>query len=101
MKIIAVAHRSPNRLAEGFLETEAKKVLPRVAEDVVREVYSRHDGKCAVLLLEADSLEDAERRFQELSFVQNDLLRDLRRRAVYGDRRPRRSSDAQDVRSPL
>ena len=77
VKIIAIAHRNQQKPAEAFaphMEREAKKVLSLMAEDFVREVYSRNDGKGAIFVLEAESVEVVERRFGELPFVQNDLL---------------------------
>lgn len=77
MKIIAIAHRNQEKPPEAFaphMEREAKKVLSLMAEDVVREVYSRHDGKGAIFVLEAASVEAVEARFSELPFVQNGLL---------------------------
>lgn len=77
MKIIAVAHRNQEKPAEAFaphMAPEAKKVLSLMAEDLVREVYSRNDGKGAIFVLEAESVAAVEQRLQELPFVQNGLL---------------------------
>ena len=77
MKIIVIAHRNKERPAEDFtplLEAEAKKALQLVAEDFFREIYSRVDGNGAVMVVEAGSVEEVEKRLQELPFVQNGLL---------------------------
>ncbi|MDX1710199.1 MAG: hypothetical protein R3316_03575 [Rhodovibrionaceae bacterium] len=77
MKMILIAHRNQSRPKEDFepwFEPEAKKALSLMAEDFFREIYSRADGKGAVMVVEADTVEEVERRLQELPFVQNDLL---------------------------
>ena len=63
MKIIAIAHRSETHGAEDFaphLAAEANHALGLYAQEIVREIYSRADGKGAVLVLEAKD-EDAAR----------------------------------------
>lgn len=77
MKIIAVATRSEKFAPEDFaplLPAEAKKALSLFAEDVVREIYSREDGKGAVLVLEAASAEEAQARLAELPLAEAGML---------------------------
>lgn len=63
MKIIAVAHRSEDHAPEDFaphLEAESAQSLKLFAAETLREIYSRADGKGAVMVLEAED-EDAAR----------------------------------------
>ncbi len=77
MKIVVVAHRNEDRPPEDFapyLEAEAKKALQLVAEDFVREIYSRADGKGAVLIVEAADEEEVRRRLADLPLIRQGLL---------------------------
>ncbi|HUT47924.1 MAG TPA: hypothetical protein VM325_01180 [Alphaproteobacteria bacterium] len=75
MKIFVIATRSgdPDEIAK-LLEPEAKIALQMVADDFVREIYSRKDGRGAVLVVEADSLEGAQERLGKLPLVAAKLL---------------------------
>lgn len=77
MKIIVIAHRSqkvpPDELAR-HLPAEGKRALQFVAEDFVREIYSRKDGKGAVLILEAESEAAARARLADLPLVKLGML---------------------------
>jgi hypothetical protein len=78
MKIVIVNHRSEDHGPEDFapyLTPEAKKAFELMEEDFIRELYSRQDGKGAVLVVEADSEEDARARMAELPLVKAGLLR--------------------------
>ncbi len=77
MKIVIVNHRSEEHGPEDFapyLTPEAKKAFDLMEEDFIRELYSRRDGKGAVLVVEADSEEDARARMAELPLVKAGLL---------------------------
>lgn len=77
MKIVVVATRSENHSTEDFaplLPGEAKKALQLVAADVFREIYSREDGKGAIIVMEADSEDAARARLDELPLVQAGML---------------------------
>ncbi len=77
MKIVVVATRSEKFSAEEFaplLPAEAKKALSLFAEDVVREIYSRKDGKGAILVLEADDEDAARARLAELPLAEAGML---------------------------
>jgi len=75
LKIFVVATRTgdPDKIAP-LLEPEAKMALGMVADDFVREIYSRKDGMGAIVVVEADSLEDAQARLGKLPLVAADLL---------------------------
>jgi hypothetical protein len=77
MKIIVIAHRSqkvpPEELAK-HLPAEAKRALQFFAEDFVREIYSRKDGKGAVLIVEAESEAAARARLADLPLVKLGML---------------------------
>ena len=63
MKIIAIAHRSPDYPEEAFtphLEAESRRALELFAAESFREIYSRADGKGAIIVIEAAD-EDAAR----------------------------------------
>lgn len=77
MKIVVVGTRSDKFTAEEFaphLDAEAKRALQFVAEDFFREIYSRSDGKGAIIVLEASSEEEARARMSELPLVQTGML---------------------------
>lgn len=77
MKIVVIAHRNEKKAPDDFqpfFDIEARTVLSFMVEDFIREAYSRQDGKGAVFVVEASSLNDALTRFAELPFMQNDLL---------------------------
>lgn len=77
MKIVIIATRSENHAPEDFaplLPGEAKKALQLVAADFIREIYSRADGKGAVLVVEADSGDAALARLGELPLMQKGML---------------------------
>ncbi|MDH3232053.1 MAG: hypothetical protein OEQ29_00885 [Alphaproteobacteria bacterium] len=75
MKIFVVATRNgdPDEIAK-LLEPEAKMALQWVADDFIREIYSRKDGQGAVIVVEADSLEAAQAQLGKLPLVEANLL---------------------------
>lgn len=77
MKIVVVATRradaSPDQLAP-HLEAEVKTALGFMVEDFVREIYSRVDGKGAILVLEAAGEDEARSRLAELPLARAGLL---------------------------
>ena len=77
MRVVAIAHRSEKHKPEDFaphLEAESAYALKLFADEKVRELYSRSDGNGAVLVLEADSVEDAEEILDGLPLVKLGLL---------------------------
>lgn len=56
MKFIVVVTRKPDEPAESFaphLDAESDRALELLRDQVIREIYSRADGKGAILVLEA------------------------------------------------
>lgn len=77
MKIIVVATRTEKATAEAvapLLEKEAKTALGMMADDVVREIYGRADGKGAVLVFEAADENEVRERLGQLPFAQHGFL---------------------------
>jgi hypothetical protein len=77
MKIVAIATRKQDAKAEDFaplLDAEANAALALYRDEFVREIYSRTDGKGAVLVLECSDIAHAERLFAKLPLVKAGLL---------------------------
>jgi hypothetical protein len=77
MKIVVIAHRSAKFKPEDIaphLAVEARRALQFVAEDFVREIYSRRDGKGAVLVVEADSEATARAKLADLPLAKLGML---------------------------
>lgn len=77
MKVLAIAHRSETHTAEDFaplLGPESEHALKLFGEEIVREIYSRTDGKGAVLVLEAKDEDDARAILSELPLVKANML---------------------------
>ena len=77
MKIVVVATRSDKFSADEFaplLPAEAKKALQLFASDVVREIYSRKDGKGAILVMEAGDEDEARAHLAELPLAAAGML---------------------------
>ena len=78
MKIVVITHRSEDHGPKDFeplLMPEAKKGFELMEDDFFRELYSRRDGKGAVIVIEAGSEEEARARCAELPLVKAGLLR--------------------------
>ncbi|MDP7539369.1 MAG: superoxide dismutase [Alphaproteobacteria bacterium] len=77
MKVIAIAHRSTEHSAEDFaphLEAEAHRALTLFAEQSFRELYSRTDGKGAIIVLEAASEDEAREKLESLPLAKLGML---------------------------
>jgi hypothetical protein len=77
MKVVVVASRKEDAKPEEFaphLEEEANTALRMYRDEFVREIYSRTDGKGAILVLEADDEEHAKRLVGELPLAKVGLL---------------------------
>ena len=78
MQFIAVMRRRTEVFSaeefEKYLEAEAEAVRTMHIEGTVRQIWSRGDALGAVLLLEADSIEHAERLVASLPLAQRDML---------------------------
>lgn len=85
MKIIVIAHRSEDHAPEDFaphLDAEANRALELFAGESIREIYSRADGKGAILVLEAKDEAAAEQLLATLPLAKLGMLRF----EVYGTR---------------
>lgn len=77
MRFYVVAKRRPEFAAEDFaphLEGEARRARQLYADNSLREIHSRTDGKGAVLVLEAADEAAAEAAIKSLPLVQNGML---------------------------
>ena len=77
MKIVVIAHRSEQHTAEQFaplLQKEADRALQLFADEVFRELYSRRDGKGAVIVMEAENEEAARAVLDTLPLVEAGML---------------------------
>lgn len=78
MKIVVVTHRSEDHGPDDFepyLAKEAKKAFAYMEEDFVREIYSFRNGKGAILIVEAETEDDAHAKLSELPLATAGLLR--------------------------
>ena len=77
MKIIAIAHRSESHAPDDFtphLDAEVDRALGLLGEEKIREIYSRADGKGAIIVLEADSEDQAREYLDSLPLAQRGML---------------------------
>jgi len=77
MKIVVIASRREDAAPEEFaphLDAEATHALGLYRDEVVREIYSRADGKGAVLVLECADEAEAGRVLAELPLARAGLL---------------------------
>lgn len=77
MKIVAIATRKPDAKPEAFapyLEAESNAVMAHYRDEIVREIYSRTDGKGAVVVFECNDVAHAERLVAQLPLVKAGLL---------------------------
>lgn len=77
MKVIVIATRKADAAPEDFaphLDAEANHALGLYRDEVVREIYSRTDGKGAIVVLECDDEAHAARIMNELPLAKVGLL---------------------------
>ena len=77
MKIIALEKELPHAQAKDFTKyakDEAKKAWEFQQDGFIREIYFRADENSAVLILEANSVDQANQKLQQLPFVENKLI---------------------------
>jgi len=77
MKILAFEHELPNATKDGFkghASAEARKVWDLTQAGVIRESYFRADRNEAVLVLECESVDEAQQRLSTLPFVGEGLI---------------------------
>jgi hypothetical protein len=78
MKILAIEHELPGAVAEDFqryAKDEACQAWDLHQAGLIRELYFRADRNEAVLVLECESIEEAERTLWELPFVREGLIK--------------------------
>ncbi|MDJ0949497.1 MAG: hypothetical protein QNJ94_11300 [Alphaproteobacteria bacterium] len=77
MKIIVIATRTAKATRDAVaphLDEEARTALSLMADDFVREIYSRADGQGAILVLEAADEAEARERLSILPFARMGFL---------------------------
>ena len=77
MKVIAIAHRSETHAPEDFaphLDAEVDHALGLLGEEKIREIYSRTDGKGAIIVLEAKDGPQAQSYLDSLPLAQKGML---------------------------
>ncbi|MFH1851883.1 MAG: superoxide dismutase [Candidatus Neomarinimicrobiota bacterium] len=77
MKIIAIEKELPGARPGEFRRlgrAEALTAWQLHQDDFIRELYFKADEDLAVLILEAETLEDARSQLAELPFVKNGLI---------------------------
>ncbi|MGD2141608.1 MAG: hypothetical protein PVH25_14515 [Burkholderiales bacterium] len=77
MKVVVIATRKQDAKPEEFdpyLSDEVNHALCMIRDEVVREIYSRTDGKGAILVLECDGEAHAKRLVGELPLAKAGLL---------------------------
>jgi len=77
VKVLAIEKERPGINPEDFkpcLEEEALQIWNLQQRDFVREVYFREDQSSAVLILECDSIQQANEVLTELPLVKNRLI---------------------------
>jgi muconolactone delta-isomerase len=77
MKLLALEHELPNAAPRQFQElakAEARRVWGLQQAGVIRESYFRADRNEAILVLECESVEEAERILSTLPLVENKLI---------------------------
>lgn len=77
MKVFVVATRSEDHKPEDFaphLEAESNHALGLYRDEKIREIYSRADGKGALLVVEADNEDHAIEILSGLPFARMGML---------------------------
>jgi muconolactone delta-isomerase len=78
MKMLALEREVPGITDDQFtpdlMRSEAKKAWELHTSDVLREMYFSADKHEAVLVMECDSVEDAQRSLSELPLVRAGLI---------------------------
>jgi hypothetical protein len=77
MKILAIENEYKEKSSDDFkpyLKDEAMAVWELYKKNIVREIYFRKDKTSAVLMLECESVEEAEQSLAELPLVKEKLI---------------------------
>ena len=65
---------SPDEFTTELLQFEGKRALKLLADDFIREIYSRTDGKGGVIVVEAASESEVKEKLGKLPMVHKGLL---------------------------
>ena len=77
MKCVAIATRNPDFAPDEFephLPDETRQAIQLYSEGKIREIYSRADGKGAVLIIEAEDEEEARNFTNTLPLVKLGMI---------------------------
>ena len=77
MKILAIEKESENTKSQDFkpfLKAEAKRVWELYQQNIIREMYFRQDISRAVLILECENVEEAQKVLKTLPLVRENLI---------------------------
>ncbi len=77
MQFIAVTTRSPDFTPEQFAEhlpAESRRATELYAQGAFRQIYSRADGKGAVIVIEAADEAEAQKALDSLPLVERGML---------------------------
>jgi hypothetical protein len=77
MKILAIENEYEGKSSDDFkpyLKDEAMAVWDLYKKNIIREIYFRKDKTSAVLILECESAEEAEKTLTELPLVKEKLI---------------------------
>ena len=77
MKILAIEKESENTKLQDFkplLKAEAKRVWELYQQNIIREMYFRQDISRAVLILECENVEEAQKVLKTLPLVRENLI---------------------------
>ncbi len=78
MKFVIVATRSetasPDEFTPEILQAETKTAFKMMADGFLRELYSRTDGKGAILIVEAADEDEVKQKLGTLPLAQKNLL---------------------------
>ena len=78
MRFFVIATRnqsaSPDEFTPELLDSEGKRALKLLADDFIREIYSRIDGKGGVIVVEAASESEVKEKLGTLPMVRKGLL---------------------------
>ncbi|MHA1992723.1 MAG: superoxide dismutase [Candidatus Hodarchaeales archaeon] len=77
MKILTIENEHEGKSSDDFkpyLKDEAAVVWELYKKNIIREIYFRKDKTSAVLMLECDSVEEAEKTLTELPLVKEKLI---------------------------
>ena len=77
MKILAIENEYEGKSPDDFklyLKDEARAIWVLYMKNFIREIYFRNDKTSAVLILECESVEEAEKNLMELPLVKEKLI---------------------------